>query len=85
MIDVKEKNNYKQEFDDLATLDDDNISKKAEEHYFKTELLEKIINLRIKLENSKYKGKKIMIIRSTNVIKLLYRENNSIKIKLKKE
>jgi hypothetical protein len=48
--DNKEKNNYKSEFDDLATLDDDNISKKAEEHYFKTELLEKIIKY-IKIDN----------------------------------
>jgi len=40
------------------------------------ELLEKIINLRVKLENTTYKGKKIKIHRGTNVIKLLYRENN---------
>lgn len=39
-------------------------------------LLEKIINLRVKLENTTYKGKKIKINRGTNVIKLLYRENN---------
>jgi len=46
----KENNNYKEEFDDLATMDDDNISKKAEEHYFKTELLEKIVKY-IKIDN----------------------------------
>ena len=40
------------------------------------ELLEKIIDLKIKLENTKYKGKNIKILRATNVIKLLYRENN---------
>ena len=40
------------------------------------QLLEKIINLRIKLENTTYKGKKIKILRATNIIKLLYRENN---------
>ena len=40
------------------------------------ELLEKIINLRIKLQDSnKYKNKNIMIIRATNIVKLLYREN----------
>lgn len=47
---TNKQNNYKEEFDDLATVDDDNISKTAKEHYFKTELLEKIIKY-IKIDN----------------------------------
>jgi hypothetical protein len=39
----KNDNNYKEEFDDIATMDHDEISKTAEEHYFKTELVEKIV------------------------------------------
>ena len=48
--DSKKDNRYKDEFDELATLDDDNISQKAKEHYFKTELLEKIVKY-IKIDN----------------------------------
>lgn len=44
------------------------------------ELLQKITNLRLELENTKYKNFNIKILRATNVIKLLYKDNNKTHI-----
>lgn len=42
------------------------------------QLLQKITNLRTELENTKYKN--IKILRATNIIKLLYKNNNKTEI-----
>ena len=44
------------------------------------QLLQQITNLRCELENTKYKNYNIKILRATNIIKLLYKDNNKAEI-----
>jgi len=44
------------------------------------QLLQQITNLTSELENTKYKNYNIKILRATNIIKLLYKDNNKAEI-----